>query len=162
MTTITIPTTYLAAGEPLFDLGLEALVKGANPTYDAANTYYPIESQFIDPVTANQILQFPGTAIDNYFLQRYIAVADLDTTLPTELPGSAILGDDGVSQQLTWQDVMDLPTVSISPRGDGNFYMNVTAHIGHRGLSLDEFNACSSLVLMEVSDIPPSTPTPEI
>ena len=162
MTTITIPTTYLAAGEPLFNLGLEALVKGANPTYDAANTYYPIEQEFIDPATANQILQFPNTAIDNYFLQRYIAVADISAEMPVELPQSAVEDEEGNSRQLTWQEVQDLPTVSVSPREDNNYYFNVTAHIGHRGLSLDEYNACSLLSLMEVSDIPPSTPTPEI
>ena len=154
MTTITIPTPYLDAGEPLFNLGLEALVKGAQPTYDDANTYYPIEDKFLDPATANQILAFPNTAIDNYFLQRYLAVAELSTELPTELPDSTVEDEEGNSRQMTWQEVQDLPTVNVSPRSDGFYYMNVTAHIDHRGLTLDEYNTAIVLPLLTASELP--------
>jgi len=144
-----------------------ALRKGVTSKYQGESAIYPVEPQYIAPDIANYVISVGGS-VENYGIVRYTPVTDLTTDLPASLPSSTITegdeGDEGggVTRQLTWQEVFDRPTVN-PPLVDGVYHFNCLSHLGHRPLTLDEYNVvnASGLTLIEGKDVPvPSTTDP--
>ena len=157
MTKITIPMSLIDSDENIQSLAMVALMKGATPKYKGSYVIYPIESQYLTPDAANYVVSVGGE-VDGYSIQRYKAVSKLGTNLPASLPGSTTEDEDGNASPVKWQHVQDLPTVNVQPV-DGVYYFNVTAHLSHRGLTLDEFNAIPASV--NLIETPPVNDDPE-
>lgn len=130
-----------------------ALRKGAQPYAKGLDVVYDVGDQYLSPDAANYVIGLGGTVKD-YHIQRYKAVTKLSTKLPVSLPGSTTEDEDGNITPVTWQQVQDLPTVDVRAV-DGTYYFNVTAHLSHRGLTLDEYNSIPATVkLIELADVP--------
>jgi hypothetical protein len=157
MTKITLPMSLIDSDENIQSLAMVALMKGATPKYNGSDVVYPIESQYLTPDAANYVVSVGGE-VDGYSIQRYKAVSKLGTNMPASLPGSTTEDEDGNATPVKWQHVQDLPTVNVQPV-DGVYHFNVTAHLSHRGLTLDEFNSIpASANLIET---PPVNADPE-
>ena len=153
MAKITLPMSLIDTDENIQNLAVSAVLKGARPTYNGSDVIYPIDNPYLTPDAANYVNSVGGT-VEDYGIQRYKAVSKLGTNLPASLPGSTTEDEDGNVTAVKWQHVQDLPTVNVSPI-DGVYYFNVTAHLSHRGLTLDELNAIPSTVkLIELADVP--------
>ena len=156
MAKITIPMSTMDTDTNLKGLADVALRKGAQPYADGSNVIYDIKDEYLEPDAANYCNSVGGE-VSNYSVKRYKAVSKLSAKLPASLPGSTVEDEDGEASTLTWQYVQNLPTVNVSPI-DGVYHFDVTAHLSHRGLTLDEYNATVSagLTLLELSEIPSS------
>jgi hypothetical protein len=154
MANITIPMSLIDTDENIQKLAVSAILKGARPTYQGSDVLYPIEDEYLDADAANYCNSVGGS-VDDYSITRYKAVSSLSAKLPASLPGSTVEDDEGNVTAITWQKVQNLSTVNVSPI-DGVYYMNVTAHLSHRGLTLDEYNTASSagVTLLKQSDLP--------
>jgi hypothetical protein len=129
-----------------------ALRKGAQPYANGENVIYDISDEYLEPDAANYCVSVGGE-VDDYRIKRYKAVKKLSTKLPASLPGSTVEDDDGIVTALTWKDVQNLATVNVTPIS-GTYHFDVTAHLSHRGLTLDEYNAASGLTLLSLSELP--------
>lgn len=138
MALIELPMSLLDTDPNIQSLGVSALLKGARPTYRGDIVIYPIDDVYLEPTSASYIVG-SGGVIKDYFITRYYAVSDLSEALPASFPGATTFVDD-VEVPLTWADVQAYPTVSVAPV-DGVYHFNCTAHLQHRGLTLDEHNA---------------------
>jgi hypothetical protein len=100
MTIITIPTIYLDPDQPLRDLAVDAVIKGAVPSYTSTHTIYPIEPQFIDLDVAKSLIQFPDLTVERYPL--LIEIGDETDLVPLALFGAKIADEDGGEHNVTW------------------------------------------------------------
>ena len=159
MTIITLPMSLIDTDENIQQLAMSAVLKGARPTYRGDSVIYPVEAKYLTPDAANYI-ESVGGSVEGVSITRYKAVSKLSTNLPASLPGSTVEDDSGNITPVKWQDVQNLPTVNVSPV-DGVYYFNVTAHLQHRGLTLDEYNTANAAGL-KLIETPPQNPTDEI
>ena len=153
LTRLTFLRDQLATNSNLQDLVMGAKLSHATGGYNATETWYDIETAYVTPEHVGFILSLEGGKVENYTIHRYIAVDSLSDPFPPELPQP--LDEDDNPIFVTWQDVQDLRTVSVSPRSDEKFYFSATAHLGHRGLSYEEFvSISSSIILITSEDLP--------
>ena len=140
--------------ESLQQLADVALRKGAKPYAQGSNVIYSISDEYLEPDAANYCLSVGGD-VDGYNIKRYKEVTKLSTKLPASLPGSTVEDDDGNVTTLTWQKVQNLSTVNVTPI-DGVYHFDETAHLSHRGLTLEEYNTAKSagLNLLAVDELP--------
>ena len=136
-----------------------ALRKGAQPYAAGQDVVYDVGDAYLSPDADNYVISIGGK-VDNYHITRYKAVSKLSTNLPASLPGSTTEDEDGKKTPVKWQDVQNLATVNISPVS-GTHYFNVTAHLSHRGLTLDEYNTIIKAGV-KIIETPPVAKTDEI
>jgi hypothetical protein len=125
---------------------IDLQVNGGDSTYDFTHAYQYVEPAFITAELEAAVEALPDCRLFKYKLEpadilkgQYIKVSDLSQEVSVELPQSSVEDEEGVSRQLTYQEVEDRPTVSTSVRSDGNYYFSATAHCGFRPLTTEEY-----------------------
>jgi hypothetical protein len=151
MTTITIPTTLLDTEAPLQQLAVSAVIKGAKPYYNATQTFYPIEVDFLSLEQAKALTGYTGVLIAHYPLM--IEIGSVDDLVPAGLFGSIVTDEGGEETNITWAEWM-LPNYTVTER-DGRKFINASAHTSNN----PELTTLSPVYtsLIKPSDLPAST-----
>jgi hypothetical protein len=149
MTTITIPTILLDTEQPLQQLAISAVIKGAQPYYSATETFYPIEATFLALDQAKALTGYPDVTIENYPLM--IEIASEDDLVPEDLFGAFRVPEgeeDPVN--ITWAEWMRSNYTVIER--DGRKFINASANTSNNP-ELTSLEAVYSS-LIKPSDLP--------
>ena len=123
---------------------LDAVVGGSEVKYMGDRVQYLVYDNELPVTLADILLSDPETKIDDYWIKRWVEVADLDAEIPSEFPNSTVEdGDDAVHRK--WSDVVSEATLKIGDK----YYPEVAYALSGepRGLTYSEFKAISTPLL---------------
>jgi len=143
MAKITTPQINVRTGGILKELADDAINLGADkPVRVGGNIVYTIDNDAITPWEVEQILSVPYTTVEDYLVIMWVQITDLSQELPEQFPNSRLDDGNGNIRQMTFSELNDRATRSISKYSDGFYYCKASAADDCRGLTLEEYNAC--------------------